>query len=60
LTALLASLAAVIALIAAALGIARLRGLDPSWAASWRHAWREAGYRASGLWSEFRDWLRSA
>lgn len=22
------------------------------------HAWREAGFRASGAWAEFRDWLR--
>jgi hypothetical protein len=26
--------------------------------AGWGHAWREAGYRASGAWSDFGDWLR--
>jgi hypothetical protein len=26
--------------------------------AGWGHAWREAGYRATGAWSDFGDWLR--
>jgi hypothetical protein len=26
--------------------------------AGWGHSWREAGYRASGAWGDFSDWLR--
>jgi hypothetical protein len=26
--------------------------------AGWGHAWREAGYRATGAWGDFSDWLR--
>ena len=26
--------------------------------AGWTHSWREAGYRASGAWGDFSDWLR--
>jgi hypothetical protein len=58
--ALMAALAAMFALVAVTVGLMRLRGWDPAWAAAWRHAWGEAGYRAGGIWSEFRDWLRSA
>jgi len=25
--------------------------------AGFNHAWREAGYRASGAWGDFSDWL---
>ncbi|HWF35379.1 MAG TPA: hypothetical protein VG295_08395 [Solirubrobacteraceae bacterium] len=42
----------------AVLAVARLRGWDPAWAAGVRHTWAEAGYRVSGIWSEFADWLR--
>ncbi|HWF49344.1 MAG TPA: hypothetical protein VG294_01770 [Solirubrobacteraceae bacterium] len=42
----------------AALAAARMRGWDPAWAARMRHSWAEAGYRASGIWSEFDDWIR--
>jgi len=56
---LLAVLATICALLGAAVAVTRLRGWDPAWAAAWRHGWGEAGYRAGGLWSEFRDWLRS-
>jgi UPF0716 family protein affecting phage T7 exclusion len=38
--------------------MARLRGWDPAWLARARHSWGEAGYRVSGVWSEFGDWLR--
>jgi hypothetical protein len=37
---------------------ARLRGWDPAWVPRVSHSWREAGYRVSGIWSEFGDWLR--
>jgi outer membrane biosynthesis protein TonB len=25
---------------------------------NWTHSWREAGYRATGAWGDFSDWLR--
>jgi hypothetical protein len=56
--AILAILAGLAVLAAAALGLARLRGWDPGWLARYRHSWREAGYRVSGAWAEFGDWLR--
>ena len=34
------------------------RGLEPRWLLGVRHAWSEAGYRASGTWAEFTDWVR--
>ena len=34
------------------------RGLEPRWLVGARHAWSEAGYRASGTWAEFTDWVR--
>ncbi len=57
--ALMALIGIVIVLSAAAVGLTRARGWEPAWAASWRHTWGEAGYRAGGIWSEFRDWLHS-
>jgi hypothetical protein len=54
----LAVLAALALIGGAAIGISRLRGLDPAWVARSGHSWREAGYRLSGVWSEFGDWLR--
>ncbi len=39
-------------------GVARLRGWDPPWVARVGHSWSEAGYRVSGICSEFSDWLR--
>jgi hypothetical protein len=56
--AILGILAGVALLAGAALGLARLRGWDPGWLAGYRHSWREAGYRVSGVWSQFGDWLR--
>ncbi|HEY5319080.1 MAG TPA: hypothetical protein VIJ20_13915 [Solirubrobacteraceae bacterium] len=47
-----------LALTAIALGAAHLQGWDPAWAARARHSWSEAGYRASGIWSELDDRLR--
>jgi hypothetical protein len=43
-----------------AVGIATLRGWEPRRLAASRHSFAEAGYRLSGSWAEFRDWLRSA
>jgi hypothetical protein len=40
------------------LGLARMRGWDPVWAARMRHGWGEAGFRTTSTWSEFTDWLR--
>ena len=50
----------VVLVVAALAAVARVRGWDPTWAAASRHACEEAAYRTSSLWSEFRDWLRSA
>ena len=50
-------IACVLALGAAIAGVARVRGWDPAWLMGARHALGEAGYRVSGLWSEFSDWL---
>lgn len=49
----LAVLAGVGLLIGGVLGVARLRGWDPRWLARSRHSWDEAGYRVSGMWSNF-------
>jgi hypothetical protein len=60
-TPLVVAAAAVAALLLAALllwGLARWRGWDPPWAARARHAWGEAGFRTTGTWAEFADWLR--
>jgi hypothetical protein len=38
--------------------LARARGWDSPRAARLRHAWGEAGYRTTGVWAEFADWLR--
>jgi hypothetical protein len=49
------------ALLLAGLGLwalARTRGWESPRLARARHAWGEAGYRTSGVWAEFADWLR--
>jgi hypothetical protein len=56
---LMALLATVLALATGVALLARLRGWDPAWAASWRHMWSEAGYRTSGRWADLTDWWRS-
>jgi hypothetical protein len=53
--AILAILAGLALLAGAAVGLARLRGWDPGWVGRYRHSWREAGYRVSGIWSQFGD-----
>ena len=54
----LAILAGLLALAAAAWGIARRQAYEPRWWASLRHEIAEAGYRASATWAEFTDWVR--
>lgn len=54
----LAILGALLLAAGAAVGFARAWGWDPDWLRRSRHAWGEAAYRASGIWSEFGDWLR--
>jgi hypothetical protein len=54
----LAILAGLLALAAAAWGIARQQAYEPRWSASLRHDIAEAGYRASATWAEFTDWVR--
>jgi hypothetical protein len=38
--------------------LARARGWDSPRLARARHAWGEAGFRTTGTWAEFADWLR--
>lgn len=54
----LIAIGALVLLALLAWGWARMRGLDPAWAARTRHAWGEAGLRTTSTWSEFTDWLR--
>jgi hypothetical protein len=56
---LMVGLALAFALIGTVAAVGRARGWSPAWALRWRHAWGEAGYRVSGTWAEFVDWLRS-
>jgi hypothetical protein len=39
-------------------GLARFFAWDPAWLARTRHAVAEAGWRTSGAWADFTDWLR--
>lgn len=39
-------------------GLARFFAWDPVWLARARHTVAEAGWRTSGLWEDFADWLR--
>lgn len=55
----MAVLAGAFALFAAIGGVARTRGWDPHWLASWRHGCAEAGYRIGGGWSALLDRLRA-
>jgi len=49
-------LAALLGLLAA--GGAAIYARRTGHLAGWGHAWREAGYRATGAWGDFSDWLR--
>jgi hypothetical protein len=39
-------------------GLARFFAWDPAWLGRTRHAVAEAGWRTSGAWADFTDWLR--
>ncbi|MGO9762926.1 MAG: hypothetical protein ACLP1Q_16865 [Solirubrobacteraceae bacterium] len=51
-------MAALVALLCLAWGVARLLTFEPHWTLSLRHALAEAGFRASATWAEFSDWAR--
>jgi hypothetical protein len=54
----LAVIGALMALAAALYALARWWAWEPRWLVRWRHAGAEAGWRASGSWAEFMDWVR--
>jgi hypothetical protein len=54
----LAIIGALMALAALLYGLARWWAWEPHWLVRWRHAGAEAGWRASGSWAEFMDWVR--
>jgi hypothetical protein len=54
----IAVVAAVVALLCVAWGVARVLTYEPHWTLSLRHALAEAGFRASATWAEFSDWAR--
>jgi len=54
----LAVLGGLVALALLAWGLVRLFAWEPRWLASARHAIAEAGWRTSGAWEDFTDWLR--
>ncbi len=54
----LAILLGVLALLTLAFGVVRFFAWEPAWAVRLRHAAGEAGWRASGTWSDFTDYVR--
>lgn len=54
----LGALACFLLLVALAWLIARALAWEPRWWARARHACQEAGWRASGTWADFTDWVR--
>jgi hypothetical protein len=54
----LAVIGALMALAALLYGLARWWAWEPRWLVHARHAGAEAGWRASGSWAEFMDWVR--
>jgi hypothetical protein len=54
----LAVIGALMALAALLYALARWWAWEPRWLVRARHAGAEAGWRASGSWAEFMDWLR--
>ena len=54
----LAVIALLMMLAALLYGLARWWAWEPRWLVRARHAGAEAGWRASGSWAEFRDWVR--
>jgi hypothetical protein len=51
-------LGALVVLIVLALAIARWQAVEPPWWPRARHSLAEFGWRASGAWSDFADWVR--
>jgi hypothetical protein len=47
-----------VALVLLLWALLRLFAWDPRWLAATRHAVAEAGWRTSGAWEDFTDWLR--
>jgi hypothetical protein len=54
----LAVIGALMAVAALLYALARWWAWEPRWLVRWRHAGAEAGWRASGSWAEFMDWVR--
>jgi hypothetical protein len=54
----LAVIAVLMMLAALLYGLARWWAWEPGWLVRARHAGAEAGWRASGSWAEFMDWVR--
>jgi len=54
----LAVIAVLMMLAALLYALARWWAWEPDWLVRARHAGAEAGWRASGSWAEFMDWLR--
>jgi hypothetical protein len=54
----LAVIGALMALAGLLYGLARWWAWEPRWLVRMRHAGAEAGWRASGSWAEFMDWVR--
>jgi hypothetical protein len=52
------ALGALLVLACAGWALARRRAFEPHWWLSARHSMAEAGWRASGTWAEFTDWVR--
>lgn len=55
---LLAVLGGLLAIACLLWAITRFAVLEPHWLLALRHAIAEAGFRISGVWSEFADWAR--
>ncbi|HEV3001842.1 MAG TPA: hypothetical protein VGW75_13965 [Solirubrobacteraceae bacterium] len=55
----LAAAGALLLLAALVWGLFRLFAWEPPWLLDARHAVAEAGWRTSGAWADFTDWLRS-
>jgi len=53
-----AALAALLIVVCLVWGAARWWAYEPRWTVSLRHALAEAGWRLSGTWEEFADWVR--
>lgn len=54
----LGALAGLLAVLALAWLLARALAWEPGWWPRARHAVQEAGWRASGTWADFTDWVR--